>query len=502
MRLRRRQQPLSIESNAQGPITNLPYDVLREIFIHCRPQFPLWQPFPEEAPLLLCRICSSWRRVALTIPSLWMHFACCITTQEVNDGTGARWGVLKTHVEVVRFWKKNHGSIPPYISIVVRYNHIRHREPAFPEHLLDMNGLDFILTYLMSAQHLDASMFIWERFRERLDTGAHVSFPNLHTVVGGQEYNWPSNPFYTTQLLLGQASKNAPSPLRRLRLEESVYPNINVIPNHWSTLTHISMTDMSIPHDFWFSLIRSVPELQWGSFRIDQMFSIDEEEMEYTEPTIQCTLPRLGTFHLDYYEQEECILEDHPISFLFTGLRLPALRTLGLSANHSKSWRNSDVITEVSTILKSTPSVTTLFLGPSFLSFTETDSFNLEDISPQKIEPFWKVAPRLRHIQLELVGSQSTGGPWAIQNAEELNSLVQNALLSDEGWLDLSNPNCPITTITIFTNSFQCTDEYTKTYRRKLAKKNPCARLSVVSEFYSPNDAAEKEWEAWGRFNH
>ncbi|KAF8177683.1 hypothetical protein BJ912DRAFT_810716, partial [Pholiota molesta] len=55
------------------PIKQIPYDVLVEIFVHCLPKYPLRnrQPNTTVAPMLLCQVCSSWRMVALTSPTLW-----------------------------------------------------------------------------------------------------------------------------------------------------------------------------------------------------------------------------------------------------------------------------------------------------------------------------------------------------------------------------------------------------------------------------------------------
>ncbi|KAJ7646486.1 hypothetical protein FB45DRAFT_820959, partial [Roridomyces roridus] len=48
----------------------LPEDIIREIFVACLPGAAP-QMSPREAPLLLCRICSGWRKIALATPALW-----------------------------------------------------------------------------------------------------------------------------------------------------------------------------------------------------------------------------------------------------------------------------------------------------------------------------------------------------------------------------------------------------------------------------------------------
>ncbi|KAF7346539.1 hypothetical protein MSAN_01882000 [Mycena sanguinolenta] len=49
----------------------LPPDILREIFVACLPTERNAVMSAQEAPLLLCRICSAWRTIALSSPRLW-----------------------------------------------------------------------------------------------------------------------------------------------------------------------------------------------------------------------------------------------------------------------------------------------------------------------------------------------------------------------------------------------------------------------------------------------
>ncbi|KAJ6581214.1 hypothetical protein B0H19DRAFT_1251448 [Mycena capillaripes] len=49
----------------------LPPELTSEIFLHCLPNTEFIRPDPYSAPLLLCRICRQWRRIALDTPELW-----------------------------------------------------------------------------------------------------------------------------------------------------------------------------------------------------------------------------------------------------------------------------------------------------------------------------------------------------------------------------------------------------------------------------------------------
>ncbi|KAJ7192405.1 hypothetical protein GGX14DRAFT_315439, partial [Mycena pura] len=54
-----------------SPAHRLPPELIGQIFLHCLPHRSNALMRTSEAPLLLCRICSVWRAVALSLPRLW-----------------------------------------------------------------------------------------------------------------------------------------------------------------------------------------------------------------------------------------------------------------------------------------------------------------------------------------------------------------------------------------------------------------------------------------------
>ncbi|KAJ7732701.1 hypothetical protein B0H16DRAFT_1248183, partial [Mycena metata] len=54
-----------------SPVRRLPLDILQEIFIACFPTHRNCVMSATEAPVLLGRICSSWRDISLSRPRLW-----------------------------------------------------------------------------------------------------------------------------------------------------------------------------------------------------------------------------------------------------------------------------------------------------------------------------------------------------------------------------------------------------------------------------------------------
>ncbi|KAJ6460840.1 hypothetical protein C8R47DRAFT_937709, partial [Mycena vitilis] len=54
-----------------SPVRRLPDDVIRRIFVATLPTTRNPPMSSDEEPLLLCRVCKSWRAVALATPRLW-----------------------------------------------------------------------------------------------------------------------------------------------------------------------------------------------------------------------------------------------------------------------------------------------------------------------------------------------------------------------------------------------------------------------------------------------
>ncbi|KAJ7583302.1 hypothetical protein C8J56DRAFT_953601 [Mycena floridula] len=94
-----------------APIRLLNDDILREIFIHCLPVNRTAATVITEAPLLLGRICRSWRELALSTPALWAsirvdfsHFLDLPRAQQLYQGAQswlARSGMCPLTIQVL-----------------------------------------------------------------------------------------------------------------------------------------------------------------------------------------------------------------------------------------------------------------------------------------------------------------------------------------------------------------------------------------------------------------
>ena len=93
-------------------VHQLPPELLCEIFLHSLPDSPepgfVYTPPPRavDAPLLLCQICSHWRKVALSLSSLWSSLSVTVSSQG-----------QKPRMPLVKLWLARSRSHPLSLSL-------------------------------------------------------------------------------------------------------------------------------------------------------------------------------------------------------------------------------------------------------------------------------------------------------------------------------------------------------------------------------------------------
>ncbi|PPQ95257.1 hypothetical protein CVT26_014832 [Gymnopilus dilepis] len=117
-----------------SPVRRLPDDILQEIFFHCLPQIRNPIMTRSEAPLLLTRVSSKWRSLALSSPRLWaqLHVSFCDDHSIPRSTEG--WSVvqsprvkgldemLRLRCHAVHEWLMRSGTCPLSISMVYTSN--------------------------------------------------------------------------------------------------------------------------------------------------------------------------------------------------------------------------------------------------------------------------------------------------------------------------------------------------------------------------------------------
>ncbi|KAJ7512710.1 hypothetical protein B0H11DRAFT_2182090 [Mycena galericulata] len=171
-----------------SPARRLPLDIIQEIFVACLPTHRNCVMSAREAPVLLGRICSSWRTISLSTPRLWasLHIVDPGQRSESTDSTSST--LIRTSkdksaliLEVTETWLGRSGRCP--LSISLHSSHM-HEVPSAPTIL----------------QALITLACRWQRVRfsvpaPALESLVHLSgmdVPMLESIA-----LYPSDPFVT-----------------------------------------------------------------------------------------------------------------------------------------------------------------------------------------------------------------------------------------------------------------------------------------------------------------
>jgi len=100
-----------------SPLRRVPPEILQLIFVWCLPQNHNSVMHASEAPVLLGRVCSEWRRISLATPEVWASLH--IVPPNVNfSNPGSSAARFERKRELVKMWLERSGACPLSISLV------------------------------------------------------------------------------------------------------------------------------------------------------------------------------------------------------------------------------------------------------------------------------------------------------------------------------------------------------------------------------------------------
>ncbi|KAJ7062351.1 hypothetical protein C8F01DRAFT_128353 [Mycena amicta] len=106
-----------------SPMRRIPIDVLQEIFVACLATERNCIMSASEAPILLGRICSSWRAISMSTPRLWASLHIVEPSAPFSADsvyvTRARDARLAQRLETAKSWLARSGRCPLSISLLV-----------------------------------------------------------------------------------------------------------------------------------------------------------------------------------------------------------------------------------------------------------------------------------------------------------------------------------------------------------------------------------------------
>ncbi|KAF8162002.1 hypothetical protein BJ912DRAFT_1006821 [Pholiota molesta] len=489
-------------STTESPFRNVPYDVLREIFLQYLPEDRLDepQPSPKIAPMLLCHVCASWRAIALSNASLWTHLHIRLPIRwntrmnpKVRDSAA-----LKRDIEFMKWWKMNHSSMALFFRLNVHRKSWRDSKCKAQETNLDSEATEFLLDYMSSAHYLDIGQFYAYLTQEGTRRGMRIISLKLHTLVShdvrfADEGDIDDEDEYPHPKLALPPPSQTPPTLRRLSLSTVTQMMEDKDLVNWSTLTHLDLNCFYVSIDDWFTILSALKDLQWANLDV----SIDDNTMNGPPPNI--SLPSLATLTV-FLNEDPNRSTYYPFTVLFRNVHLPALRTLSLSS-WLNTWSTSEAATEISNVLKSAPGVTKLALGSGkkgFLYFGD-DSGIPTGIDHRGPPLMWD-APNLAHLHVEL----------PVKNEHDAALLANNfitELFLSTCWLDLAHPDSTIQTVTIvikmecdvnagFEKNLKALLLWNIDQHIKTTSNN--VRFEIASEAEQGMFLSERVWRTWG----
>ena len=282
-----------------SPVRRLPPDILQEIFWHCLPSHRNPVMISSEAPLLLTRICSSWRSTAYASPNIWSKLHIPLpgdpgisTGYEVFRDEGVlirrceRFAqLMRSRCVVVREWLSRSGTCPLSLSISYPGCFSTFGVVGDGDQVEEM--FDLLISFAHRWYEIDISMpmKIYESFQSTLSPKL---FPTLRVFKAHLfELHRPDLSTRPTSIqLLG-----APN-LRRIGISATqitLNPTIHLIQPIWSNLTDIDFLT-SITDKYFIALLRKCPNLVRGRFPILPCWPDPTTDMTQGEPV---PLPRL-----------------------------------------------------------------------------------------------------------------------------------------------------------------------------------------------------------------
>jgi len=293
---------------------DLPQELLGEIFVQCLPRnaFDHFQPNPGLPPMVLCHVCSSWRKAALGTPQLWTELS--MRLEHVSHRSTSTSGFPLGKFNALEFWSSHMGALLPSLHFQ------RESSWRFPtrEHLYKLAPFTSFFQYpaISNAQSITLDAF---SDTDLLKILILAGFNNI-------EYLAITEPVYREHSTLLKFPA-FPS-LRRLSIDFRIWridpPSQFETAFSWVTITHLS-ANLRLGRQDWRATLHQCVNMTSCSVVLN--FS---DELPDTNSTDQAA----STFH---HNLRTFIMEGDPValSFAFDGFVFPSLVALRFSCLYS-----------------------------------------------------------------------------------------------------------------------------------------------------------------------
>jgi len=254
-----------------SPVRRLPQDVLYEIFLHCLPTHRNPIMTSSESPLLLTRICSSWRAIAFSSPRIWskIHIPLPgdpsfnpgyrITTLETSCQRIA--GILQLQCDAVRRWLSRSGKCPLSISIYHPSSYSDLQNTGAKERSQEM--FNILLSFADRWSDVDLSMpeDIYTQLQGNTQPTTFSSLKSLKLDLHRNFHNNLQSPPIRILDAPGLCSIT-------ISAIQTTYDMIGkLVQPVWNRLMHITLAS-AIIDTYLVCLLRRCPNLVFGNFMI------------------------------------------------------------------------------------------------------------------------------------------------------------------------------------------------------------------------------------------
>ncbi|KAJ6594647.1 hypothetical protein B0H19DRAFT_1247304 [Mycena capillaripes] len=435
-----------------SPVHRLPLDILQEIFVTCIPTHRNCVVSSSEAPVLLGRICSSWRAISLSTPRLWARLH--IVEPPLSYGPAAELHNQKVaqRLGITKTWLSRSGQCPFSISLQSGPNY---ESPSASPSNAAPHSRRFLQTLVAFAarwQHIHFSFTTPPSMLDDISQLMATAVPMLESVVFHLQQIFPLLPvkWELFEML------RSPSISSFSTSGNSFMPK--QIPICWYKLT-----DLTVDGPAWETLLTSEMALQTFS-RCPELCScklvindgVDVETLLHSAAELRylhtldldfgsvisrvprflerLSLPELRTFTLHGYADQENSLSLAPFFTLWTRLE-------SLSILHLIRFRNLRYS-------KASEIYLPLCGGSASTSLTECQAAGSEfgSLDDEGLANLTPLCPDLRHVSSEVHHSKDDGpggGSYDDDILPNLEPFIQTGL-------DVSITYFPLQTTTPF----------------------------------------------------
>ncbi|KAJ7140792.1 hypothetical protein C8R44DRAFT_761894 [Mycena epipterygia] len=352
-----------------SPVRRLPLDVIQEIFVACIPTHRNCVMSAREAPVLLGRICSSWRAISLSTPRLWARLHVVEPMPSADSISTSVDEKPAQRLETMKMWLGRSGECPLSISLLTTFLRISTASPTSPDPFIQA-----LIPFAPRWQHIHFTVPC-ESVLEPLLHLAATDVPMLQSVA-----------FYPSRLLhrpleWGRFGMLSASRISNFSIPASSFRPIE-LPLRWNQLTVLSITsspsNIGSSSETILNTISKCPLLRSCKLVVQDGATT---AVWPDRPTVEC--PFLHTLNL------VCPgLVASTFSLLLPRLSLPELRDFTLSGG----------LRSPNGVIDDSPALATFLAASTQLEFLQigTDSFSKSSL----LQAIRGLPPTMQHLRL------------------------------------------------------------------------------------------------------